>query len=316
MSAALQGSVGLNGNNARGDTIAVQSLLTRAGMKLGLIDGRCGPKTISAIVNYQRNLMRNPDGLVEPNATTWKHLTGQGPAARSAAPGGVRPSTPTRAVTPVRTPPRVAANGNGGGGAPAIIGRATPPAAAAPTPGNSSTSYTTLVPRPDRTTLNRGLTSPANRVLLAKFGAPRENYSQNDQPITNAKLAAMMSTESVGPFRVTGLRPAVASLREVMLDVQRSIPDLYNSLSSAGMKVVRNVRGSSTSISNHSWGTAIDLKINGKLDVRGDNKVYHGLVLLAPFFNARGWYWGAGFRTEDAMHFECGAALIATFPNP
>jgi len=316
MSAALQGSVGLNGNNARGDTIAVQSLLTRAGMKLGLIDGRCGPKTISAIVNYQRNLMRNPDGLVEPNATTWRHLTGQGSAARSAAPGGVRPATPTRAVTPVRTPPRVAANGNGGGGAPAIIGRATPPAAAAPTPGNSSTSYTTLVPRPDRTTLNRGLTSPANRVLLAKFGAPRENYSQNDQPITNAKLAAMMSTESVGPFRVTGLRPAVASLREVMLDVQRAIPDLYSSLSSAGMKVVRNVRGSSTSISNHSWGTAIDLKINGKLDVRGDNKVYHGLVLLAPFFNARGWYWGAGFRTEDAMHFECGAALIATFPNP
>lgn len=308
MSAALQGSVGLNGNNARGDTIAVQSLLTRAGMKLGLIDGRCGPKTISAIVNYQRNLMRNPDGLVEPNATTWKHLTGQGSAARSATPG------PTRNVTPVRTPPRVAANG--GGGAPAIVGRAAPPVAAAPTPGNSSTSYTTLVPRPDRTTLNRGLTSPSNRVLLAKLGAPRENYSQNDQPITNAKLAAMMSTESVGPFRVTGLRPAVASLREVMLDVQRSIPDLYNSLSSAGMKVVRNVRGSSTSISNHSWGTAIDLKINGKLDVRGDNKVYHGLVLLAPFFNARGWYWGAGFRTEDAMHFECGAALIATFPNP
>lgn len=315
MSAALQGSVGLNGNNARADTIAVQNLLTRAGMKLGLVDGRCGPKTISAIVNYQRNLMRNPDGLVEPNATTWRHLTGQGAGGRAAAaPGGVRPATPTRNVTPVRTPPRVAANG--GGGAPAIIGRAAPPVAAAPTPGNSSTSYTTLVPRPDRTTLNRGLTSPSNRVLLAKLGAPRENYTQNDQPITNAKLAAMMSTESVGPFRVTGLRPAVASLREVLSDVQRAVPDLYSSLSSAGMKVVRNVRGSSTSISNHSWGTAIDLKINGKLDVRGDNKVYHGLILLAPFFNARGWYWGAGFRTEDAMHFECGAALIASFPNP
>lgn len=316
MSASLQGSVGLNGNNARADTIAVQNLLTRAGMKLGLVDGRCGPKTISAIVNYQRNLMRNPDGLVEPNATTWRHLTGQGAGGRAAAaPGGVRPATPTRSVTPVRTPPRVAAAANGGG-APAIIGRAAPPVAAAPTPGNSSTSYTTLVPRPDRTTLNRGLTSPSNRVLLAKLGAPRENYTQNDQPITNAKLAAMMSTESVGPFRVTGLRPAVASLREVLSDVQRAVPDLYSSLSSAGMKVVRNVRGSSTSISNHSWGTAIDLKINGKLDVRGDNKVYHGLVLLAPFFNARGWYWGAGFRTEDAMHFECGAALIASFPNP
>ncbi len=315
MSASLQGSVGLNGNNARGDTIAVQSLLSRAGMKLGLIDGRCGPKTISAIVNYQRRLMRNPDGLVEPDATTWRHLTGQGGTA--AGLGGRAAATPTRAVTPVRTPPRLAAAASGASRAPAIIGKATPPpAAAAPTPGNSSASYTTLVPKPDRGSINRGLTSPGNRLLLGKFGAPRENYSQNDQPITNAKLAAMMSTESVGPFRVTGLRPAVASLREVLLDVQRSIPDLYSSLSSAGMKVVRNVRGSSTSISNHSWGTAVDLKINGKLDVRGDNKVYHGLVLLAPFFNARGWYWGAGFRTEDAMHFECGAALIASFPNP
>jgi hypothetical protein len=273
-------------------------------MRLGLVDGKCGPKTVSAIVRYQRGFLRNPDGLVEPGAAMWRHLTGQGGQARSA------PPTPVRNVTPVRTPTRV--------GAPqASAAPRVPAQPAAPTPApNSSTSFTTLIPRPERSTLNKGLTSPSNSLLLGKFGAPRENYSQQDQPITNAKLKAMMSTESVGPFRVTGLRPAVASLREVLHDVQRAMPELYSSLSSAGMCVVRNVRDSSTSISNHSWGTAVDLKLNGKLDVRGDNKVYHGLVLLAPYFNARGWYWGAGFRTEDAMHFECGAALIASFPNP
>lgn len=301
MSASIQGSVGLHGANGRADTITVQTLLTKAGMRLGLVDGKCGPKTISAIVRYQGGFLRSPDGLVEPGGTTFRHLSGQG---RGAVPGG----TPTRAVPPVRTPTRV--------GMPSTPASVPAQPASPPTPGsNSSTSFTTLMPRPDRTTLNKGLTSPPNRTLLAKFGNPRENYSQVDQPITNPKLKAMMSTESVGPFRVTGLRPAVASLREVMNDVQRAMPELYSALSSAGMCVVRNVRGSSTSISNHSWGTAIDLKINGKLDTRGDNKVYHGLILLAPYFNARGWYWGAGFRTEDAMHFECSASLIASFPS-
>ena len=303
MSATLQGSVGLNGLNSRADVVTVQQLLTRAGMRLGLVDGRCGPKTISAIVHYQRGFLRQPDGLVEPGATTWRHLTGGAAAAQTAS------ATPIRHVPAVRTPTRV--------GPPPIAGGFTPAQNTAPPPraSNSATGFTTLLPRPERTTLNKGLTAASNRILLAKYGSPRENFSQQDQPITNAKLKAMMTTESVGPFRAYGLRPAVASLRDVMSDVQRAMPDLYSSLSSAGMTVVRNVRGSSTSISNHSWGTAIDLKINGKLDVRGDNKVYHGLTLLAPFFNARGWYWGAAFRTEDAMHFECSASLLATFPN-
>ena len=29
-----------------------------------------------------------------------------------------------------------------------------------------------------------------------------------------------------------------------------------------------------------------------------------GLSKIAPIFNRNGWFWGAGFRTEDAMHFE------------
>lgn len=31
---------------------------------------------------------------------------------------------------------------------------------------------------------------------------------------------------------------------------------------------------------------------------------------LAPFFNSHGWFWGAGFGTEDGMHFEAGDAKI------
>ncbi len=298
MSAALRSSVGLNGRNVREDTITVQNLLTRAGLRLGLIDGRCGPKTISAIINYQRTFLRNPDGLIEPGQTTWRHLTGQG--------GGRGMPTPVRQVTPVRTPTRV-------GGPPVA---AAPMPAAPPTPArSSSTSYTTLLPKPDRSTINRNLRSASNELPLAKFGAPRQNYSQNDLPITNEKLKRMMVTESVGPFRVTGLKPAVDSLRQVMSDINAVLPTLHNALGSAGMKVCRLQRNSSTKISNHSWGTAIDITIGGQLDARGNNKVQHGLTLIAPYFNARGWYWGAGFGTEDAMHFECSASLIQGFPS-
>lgn len=56
-----------------------------------------------------------------------------------------------------------------------------------------------------------------------------------------------------------------------------------------------------------TWGTAIDLLLNGKLDVRGNKKVFFGLSQIAPISNRRGWYWGAQFRTtEDAMRFEVG----------
>lgn len=297
MTTPLSGAVGVSGMNRRQDTITVQTLLTRAGMQLGLIDGRCGPKTISAIVRYQRAFLRRPDGLVDTNGTTWRHLTGQ------------RSATAHPSPSPMRAPARPAA-------APSRPRLAPPAPAARPTPApNSNTSFTTLLPKPDRSTINRGLSSPSNQALLSKFGSPRENYSQQDQPMTNKRLLALMATQSVGPFRAYGMRAAVESLTRVLSDVQRDMPELYNSLSSGGMTVVRNVRGSSTSISNHSWGTAIDLKINGKLDVYGDGKVFHGLVLLAPYFHKHGWYWGAAFRKEDSMHFECSASLISSFPT-
>lgn len=172
--------------------------------------------------------------------------------------------------------------------------------------------YRRLVPLPERSTLNGGLVAVNNMLMMELFGAPRVegDYDQAGKPLTNPKLKALVLRDDIGPFSVTGLKPAVLSLKQVMADVEREQPELYATLGSAGMWVVRYVRGSTTSISNHSWGTAIDLKIDGVLDVRGDNLVQHGLTLLAPIFNRHGWYWGASYRTEDAMHFEAGRALV------
>jgi hypothetical protein len=85
---------------------------------------------------------------------------------------------------------------------------------------------------------------------------------------------------------------------------------LLDSLSSAGMLCCRAVRGSTTNWSNHSWGSAIDLKIDGQLDAMGDGYTQLGLLMCSKFFNAQGWYWGAGFSREDAMHFEASEELI------
>lgn len=152
--------------------------------------------------------------------------------------------------------------------------------------------------------INQGLTCPTPDFLTSLLGKPREQMSQTCQPVTNKTLATLIQTTNVGPFTVTGLRPAVSDLKQIMDKIKLDQPDVYAKLGTAGMLCCRLQRNSATRISSHSWGTAIDLKLDGKLDVRGNNKVHYGLTLICPIFNRHGWFWGATFRTEDAMHFE------------
>lgn len=179
-------------------------------------------------------------------------------------------------------------------------------------PEAAGSSLTRAVRRPDPGSINRGLSSAGNDFMLEKFGQPvlDGNYGTNCQMPTNPRLRRNLVTDTVGPFRVTGLVPAVLGLKAVMADIATEQPPVYRALGTAGMLCCRLVRGSTNAISNHSWGTAIDLTLDGVLDARGDDTVLYGLTLIAPIFNRRGWYWGAGFRTEDGMHFEGGKALV------
>lgn len=150
----------------------------------------------------------------------------------------------------------------------------------------------------------------SNSLMLQMLGNPRGTYSQQCQPVTNLRIRRLIVTEDVGPFRVTGLAPAVASLRDILREVKEKHRTIHDQLGSAGMLCCRYVRGSNTSISNHSWGCAIDLTIAGKLDFRGDGKVQRGLKEIFPIFHKHRWFWGAAFRTEDAMHFEVSRQLL------
>lgn len=174
---------------------------------------------------------------------------------------------------------------------------------------SSRIDYSRLSSTPRSSRINPGRTSPKAKFMKGVLGTPGA-LTTNCSSVTNSRLRKRMVTESVGPFRVTGLKPAVNELKVIFSRVKREKPALYSQLGSAGMLCVRKVRGGSN-FSNHSWGTAIDLRINGKLDQPGDNKTQLGLKQLYPYFHAQGFYWGAEFGNEDSMHFEASQELIS-----
>ena len=155
-----------------------------------------------------------------------------------------------------------------------------------------------------------GVNAAKQATMLSLLGNPRSDYSEDCQEVTDARLQRLIVRENVGPFPVRGLAPAVAGLRAIFEDVKGAFPVIHAGLGSAGMLCARLVRGSTSSVSNHSWGTAVDLTLDNVLDRRGDGKVQVGLRDIAPIFNHHGWFWGAGFGTEDAMHFEASDELI------
>lgn len=148
-------------------------------------------------------------------------------------------------------------------------------------------------------------------TMLSLFGAPADKMTVQCAGVTNLKLKAqMVYSHNVGPFKVSGLDRAVAEVANVLAMVKLEQPDLYKRLGTQGMLCCRAVRGSTQSWSNHSFGTAIDIDIDGQTDSLGDGYAQVGLLALTHYFNVRGFYHGAEFSREDSMHFEAGEALV------
>ena len=168
----------------------------------------------------------------------------------------------------------------------------------------------TEVMKLNRDRFNQGITQPNNRVMLEVLGRPRQNLSQDCKSITNPEIKSLLETKQVGPIRVTLIRPAMESLERIMARLEATEPDIYRAMGTAGAVCARFVRGSTRSISNHSWGTAIDIKLENKLDGFGDGGTQFGLLLVAELFNQEGWFWGATYSREDSMHFEVGAEQL------
>lgn len=167
--------------------------------------------------------------------------------------------------------------------------------------------YSLEVKLPPMTAINGGMTYPKPSQMISLLGSPRKSYTDDCAAVTNPTLAKkMVYGFDVGPFNVSGLQLVAESLKRVFTKVRANNPELYNQVGTAGMLCVRRIRGSSSTPSNHSWGAAIDFKINGKLDQRGDGHCQKGLLELYPYMHNEGFFWGAEYRGsfEDAMHYE------------
>ena len=165
-------------------------------------------------------------------------------------------------------------------------------------------AYAQVVLIANRNKVNRELDLAGSSFLRETFGLPREDLTDECQSMTNPRLEELLVLEEVGPVRVRMLKPAVDSLRAVFENIQRTDPDLYARINTAGSLCVRRIRGGTSSASAHAYGLAVDLNIDGVLDTLGDGKTQLGLTILADFFREEGWVWGAAWGREDSMHFE------------
>ena len=166
-------------------------------------------------------------------------------------------------------------------------------------------NFAQVVTISNRLEVNAGLTNSSSKYLIGKFGLPRQNLGQTCESMTNPLLSGLVRTADVGPIKVTMLQPAIDSLRRVFDEVQQYEPDLYARIGSSGSLCVRNIRGTKGARpSTHAFGLSVDLNIDGQLDHFTDGKTQLGLIILADYFKKEGWYWGAGFRREDSMHFQ------------
>jgi len=174
----------------------------------------------------------------------------------------------------------------------------------------SETEELTETMRLAKARFNKGISQPNNRVMKSLLPDPRSSYSTNCQPVTDPHLKALLQTAKIANFRVTMIKPAIESLERIMARLKESDPDIYEKVGTAGALCARLIRGSRSSVSNHSWGTAIDIKLQGELDRFADGGTQFGLLILAEYFNDEGWFWGATYNREDSMHFEVGVETL------
>lgn len=158
--------------------------------------------------------------------------------------------------------------------------------------------------------INADLNPARSAINAALIGLPRGQFTACAAEPEEPEFRQLLETADLGPFTVTGLRPAVRSLRAIITDVSLEEAALYDLLGCSEMLACRTVKGSHSIISNHAWGIALDLTIGGQTHSDGDDTTMEALMALAPIFNRHGFYWGYGYGLSDALHFEASDELV------
>ncbi len=160
---------------------------------------------------------------------------------------------------------------------------------------------------------NHGLRHAGNSMMISYFGMPRGDFSSACREPNNATFRNLCRFGATLPGLGNmwwGLEAALEDAADAMVTIERRNPRLFQELGSAGMGCCRWVRGSTSTISNHSWGSAIDFTVGGSIDPYNNGKIRRGMIDVIEVFNEFGWYSGAYFRREDSMHIEVSANLL------
>lgn len=163
---------------------------------------------------------------------------------------------------------------------------------------------------PPKEDMNRNLSPAREQTMLRILGTPGRLTRDCSDP--TGAFARRVVVRNVGPFRVQGLEFAVESLERIFAEVKEQHPDVFNEVKTEGLLCVRHRRTNPARFSNHSWGCALDLFFGSGVVEQGDEVTHRGNLILFPFFNKHGWYWGAEFGGDavDSMHFELAEETI------
>ncbi|MBF9034429.1 hypothetical protein HKCCE2091_09270 [Rhodobacterales bacterium HKCCE2091] len=178
---------------------------------------------------------------------------------------------------------------------------------------HSDLNFQTDGPVLDPASVNGDLCPARSAINAALIGLPSGYFGGQSTPPQSLGFAKMLETADLGPFTATGLAPAIRALRAIVTDISLETPDLYDRIGCTEMLGCRKVRGSHSVISNHSWGIAIDLTIDGLAETDGSDEVMDALLRLWPIFNRHGFYWGYAFGLADALHFEASDQLVRSW---
>ena len=157
----------------------------------------------------------------------------------------------------------------------------------------------------------------ARKQLLGEFAFKPAPVERNPEAITITDDWATKHIEQIEIPQLAGLDGGPAGgkvrLHKVAVDPFRTF---FERIDDAGLKplvisfggawVARFIRGSRTRLSNHSYGSAIDINVPwNPLAATPALKGKKGSVRdLVPIANSCGLYWGGHFSRQDGMHFE------------
>lgn len=296
--AVISATVGRGGRNRRDDVLVVQKLLNANGYYPRRPRGQFDEATVAAIRAFQKSFLPQPSGLIEPDSDTESKLIALNPVVTATSSlagwaGEIWRGRHGAAWASIQAGLHVAA----------IVA-----AREAYYPPRPHFSY---ISHEERVRLFGSFTFTDEPGGGDGVEVTSKEWLENIISVEIAQLKGKPNSIGVSKTgRVRCHRLAAAPFQALFQAWERAgLMDRV--LDFSGPYVARYVRGrahdgKASSLSNHAWGSAIDLNVAYNRRTRWPARMgEEGCLLeLVPLANQHGFFWGGHFNPLDGMHFE------------